>query len=107
MKNIKSAERLNFRACLRFLSLVNLNQTFILNALISKGFISNDKAILLAGILNAAWEDTIYADTLYYNIICWELQDGTTVLLTTHDQTFILVYYNLDYYTPNIIDDRL
>ena len=78
-----------------------------LERLYGKGFISNDKAILLAGILNAAWEDTIYTDTLYYIIICWELQDGTTVLLTTHDQTFILVYYNLDYYTPNIIDDRL
>ena len=77
-----------------------------LERLYGKCFISNDKAILLAGILNGAWEDTVYPETLYY-ILCWELQDGTTILLTSRDQDCILVYYNLDYYTPDIIGDRM
>ena len=77
-----------------------------LERLYGKCFISIDKAILLAGILNGAWEDSVYPETLYY-ILCWELQDGTTILLTSRDQDCILVYYNLDYYTPDIIGDRM
>ena len=77
-----------------------------LERLYGKGFISSDKSILLAGILNRAWEDTVYAELLFYSL-CWELEDGTTVLLTTREQDCILVYYNLDYYTPDIIEDRL
>ena len=77
-----------------------------LERLYGKGFISNDRAILLAGILNAAWEDTVYPETLF-NILCWELKDGTTVLLTTLDQYPVLVYYNLDYYSPDIIEGRM
>ena len=64
-----------------------------------RAFISNDRSILLAGILDAAWEDTVYAGALY-NILCWELKDGTTILLTEYNENYILVYYNLDYYTP-------
>jgi hypothetical protein len=66
-----------------------------------KGIPSYDSYFLLAGLFNAAMEETPFIGAFSYTL-CWALEDGTNIILTQYDEDLILVYYNLEYYASDL-----
>ena len=66
-----------------------------------KGTPKYDNYFLLAGMFSVAMEETPFIGAFNYSL-CWELEDGTNIMLTEYDRDLILVYYNLEYYAPDL-----